>query len=72
VRATNVLNVVEHALDGKDYLVGHELSGADIMMGYFLMAARMLEVVGATHANVAAYWQRLAARAPLQKALSTP
>ena len=70
VRAINALNVLEHALAGKDYLVGKELSGADIMMGYFLMAARMLGVVGAAHPNVGAYWERLAARPGLQKALS--
>jgi hypothetical protein len=40
------------------------------MMGYFLMAARMLGVVGAEHANIAAYWERLAARPGMQKALS--
>jgi glutathione S-transferase len=70
VRAKNVLDVLEHALDGKQYLVGDDLSGADIMMGYFLMAARMLGVVGAEHRNVAAYWERLAARPGFQKALS--
>jgi glutathione S-transferase len=70
VRAINALNVLEHALAGKDYLVGKELSGADIMMGYFLMAARMFGVVGAAHPNVGAYWQRLATRPGLQKALS--
>jgi glutathione S-transferase len=70
VRAKNALDVLERALQGKQYLVGNELSGADIMMGYFLMAARMLGCVGAEHPNVAAYWERLAARAGFQKALS--
>ena len=70
VRAINALDVLERTLAGKEYLVGNELSGADIMMGYFLMAARMLGVVGATHPNVGAYWARLAARPGLQKALS--
>jgi glutathione S-transferase len=40
------------------------------MMGYFLMAAAMLGLVGAPHPNVAAYWNRLAARPALQRALS--
>ncbi len=70
VRAKNALDVLERALGGKQYLIGTELSGADIMMGYFLMAARMLGVVGAEHPNVAAYWERLSARPGLQKALS--
>jgi glutathione S-transferase len=70
VRAKNALDVLERALTGKQYVVGTELSGADVMMGYFLMAARMLGLVGAEHANVSAYWERLAARPGLQKALS--
>ena len=69
-RARLTLGVLERALAGKDYLVGKELSGADIMMGYFLMAARMLGLVGADHPNVNAYWERLAARPGFQKALS--
>ena len=70
VRAKNALDVLERALAGKEYIVGNELTGADIMMGYFLMAARMLGCVGAEHPNVAAYWERLAARPGFQKALS--
>jgi glutathione S-transferase len=70
VRAKNALDVLERALTGKTYLVGSELSGADIMMGYFLMAGRMLGVVGAEHANVNAYWERLTARPGFQKALA--
>ena len=70
VRAKNALDVLERGLKGKDYIVGKELTGADIMMGYFLMAARMLGCVGAEHPNVAAYWERLAARPGFQKALS--
>ena len=70
VRAKNALDVLERALAGKQYIVGNELTGADIMMGYFLMAARMLGCLGAEHPNIAAYWERLAARPGFQKALS--
>ena len=70
VRTTNALDVLERGLAGREYLVGKDLSGADIMMGYFLMAARMLGIVGDQHRNVAAYWERLAARPGFQKALS--
>jgi glutathione S-transferase len=69
-RVRNALDVVERALAGREYLVGRELSGADVMMGYFLMAARMLGIVDAGYPNVAAYWERLAARPGFQKALS--
>lgn len=70
VRTRNVLDVLERALAGKQYLVGNELTGADIMMGYFLMAAGMLGILGADHPNVTAYHQRLAARPGYQKAVS--
>ena len=70
MRAKNALDVLERALQDKHYLVGGERSGADIMMGYLVMAARMLGCVGAEHANIAAYWDRLAARPGFQKALS--
>ena len=70
VRASNVLVVLERALTGKEYLVGTEFSGADVMMGYFLMAARMVGVIGAEHPHVSAYWERLAARPGFQRALS--
>jgi len=70
-RAKNALDVLERALAGREeYVVGKELSGADVMMGYFLMAARMLGLVDAEYPNIAAYWERLAARPGFQKALS--
>lgn len=69
-RTKNALDVIERRLAGREYLVGGTLSGADVMMGYFLMAARMLGILGAEHPNIAAYWERLAARPGFQKALS--
>ena len=69
-RTKNALAVVERGLAGREYLVGKELSGADVMMGYFLMAARMLGIVDADYPNIAAYWERLAARPGFQKALN--
>jgi glutathione S-transferase len=69
-RASNALDVLEKRLAGREYLVGKELSGADIMMGYFLMAARMLGLLNESHRNIAAYWERLAARPGFQKALA--
>src|SRR5262249_54264862 len=68
--AKNALDVLQRAPQRKQNPVGNELSGADIMMGYLLMAARMLGVVGAEHPNVSAYWERLATRPGLQKAMS--
>jgi glutathione S-transferase len=68
-RGRNALDVLERGLAGRQYLVGNALSGADVMMGYFLMASRMLGLLGAEHPNIAAYWERLAARPGFQKAL---
>ncbi len=70
LRAIKALNVLERALAGNQYLIGNEFSGADIMMGYSLLAARMLGLVDGAHTNVGAYWERLATRPGLQKALS--
>lgn len=70
VRALNALNILERALVGKQYLVGNQFSGADIMMGYSVMAARMLGLIDEEQPNIGAYWERLATRPGLQKALS--
>jgi glutathione S-transferase len=70
VRAINALNVLERALVGKQYLVGNKFSGADIMTGYSVLAARMLGLVDQAQPNLGAYWERLASRPGLQKALS--
>jgi glutathione S-transferase len=69
-RAINALNVLERALDGKQYLVGDKFSGADIMTGYSVLAARMLGVAEQAQPNLSAYWERLASRPGLQKALN--
>jgi glutathione S-transferase len=69
-RAVKALDVLERALAGKQYLVGNQFSGADIMVGYSLLAARALGLIDPAHINVGAYWERLATRPGLQKALS--
>jgi glutathione S-transferase len=62
------LDVLERALEGRDYLLGSELSGADVMMGYTLQTAKWLGVLGEGRPNVQAYLARLAARPAFQKA----
>lgn len=68
--AAKTMQVLERALDGKDYILGRELSGADIMLGYTLFASQMLGVLTDEYPNVTAYFARLNARPALQKALA--
>lgn len=65
------LDVVEKALDGRDYLLGAEFSAADIMMGYPLQSAKWFRVLTDAHPRVGAYFARLQARPPFQKAFAT-
>lgn len=68
-RVTAWLDVLEGALDGRDYLVGREFTAADVMVGYAVALAKMLGQVGDAHPRVAAYMERLERRPALQKAL---
>ena len=62
MRAAAAVDVVERALNGKDYLAG-EFSGADIMMGYSLAWATYFEIFpDPKRPNVTAYYERLGAR----------
>jgi glutathione S-transferase len=63
------LDVIERALDGKDYILG-EFSGADIMLGYTLMAAQFLGALGDNHPKTKAYYARLGERPGFQKAMA--
>lgn len=68
-RAQLCVQALDDALEGRAYLLGAEFSAADIMTGYTLMLADWL-LPGDFPANVAAYWQRLAARPCYQKAVA--
>jgi glutathione S-transferase len=68
--AVAAVDVVEAALEGRDFLLGAELSGADVALGYTLLVARAFDAVGEQHARVQAYLRRLLARPAFQKALA--
>jgi glutathione S-transferase len=68
--ATAVLNVLEQALTGKQYLLGVEFSAADIMMGYALLLTKWFGLLTDAYPNVSEYLERLEKRPGLQKALS--
>jgi glutathione S-transferase len=66
--AVGALDVLEHALAGKSYLLGAEFSGADIMMGYTVQVAKWFGMLGDAYPNLNAYLTRLQARPAFQKA----
>jgi len=62
------VGVVDHALAGKDFVLGSEFSAADVMIGSTLGWAQMMGMVGTDHPNVAAYIPRLLGRPAMQRA----
>ena len=67
---TRMLTAVEQGLDGRDYLA-REFSGADIMTGHACVVSARLGADISDKPNVAAYTQRLEARAGLKTAFGT-
>jgi glutathione S-transferase len=56
------LTVVDHALAGRDYILGDDFSAADVMVGSMAAWCVMLGVVGEDLKNVRDYGARLASR----------
>lgn len=65
---TKLLDHVERAVTGHDYLVGDRLSGADINMAYLLEVATASKQIG-DRPNLVAYLERLRARPAYQKSI---
>jgi glutathione S-transferase len=65
------LDVLEHELDGREYILGSELSGADVMLGYTVLVAQAFGILGEARPNLAAYLARLTARPAMRKALAS-
>ena len=65
---TKLLDHVERAVTGHDYLVGDRLSGADINMAYLLEVATASKQIG-ERPNLIAYLERLRARPAYQKSI---
>jgi len=65
---TKLLDHVERAVTGYDYLVGDRLSGADINMAYLLEVATASKQIG-DRPNLIAYLERLRARPAYQKSI---
>ena len=61
-RASSALDVVEHNLNGRAYLLGDEFCAADIMLGFTLAAAQLVGVLDERYPRTAAYLGRLIER----------
>lgn len=68
-RASGALDVLEKALDGKQYLLGNEFTGADIMMGFTLGLGRGLGVVDDRYPRIVAYHDALQERLAFVRAM---
>ena len=68
--ADRMLDKVEAAVAGREFLVGDTLTGADIMMGFTLWSARMLKLLDQRHPETLRYLNALKARPAFAKALA--
>jgi len=68
-RLDRTLEVLEKALEGREYLLASGFSAADVMMGVSLFIMRRLKSLDPKFTNLAAYLGRLEKRPALQKAL---
>jgi glutathione S-transferase len=68
--ANSALQVVDAALDGREWLTG-EFSAADVMMGYSISLANLFKLVTDELPNVKAYLARCSARPAFRRSTST-
>lgn len=64
-----VLGVLDKNLSATPYICGDDFTAADVMLGYDLHLANLVRIPLDSHANVAAYFERLKARPAYQKAV---
>jgi glutathione S-transferase len=62
------LDVVERALDGRQFILGNEFSAADVMLGSTLVWAQMMSLLGDQRAGTSGYLARMGARPAFQRA----
>ena len=67
-RLRQSLELVDHTLAGRDYILGAEFTAADIMLSYGMVMARITKELPAEFANVASYLERLKQRPAYAKA----
>ena len=67
-RLGSVLDVVERALAGREFILGKDFTAADVMMGSTLGWARMFGMMDDARPNSVAYVTRISARPAFQRA----
>ncbi|HYC56592.1 MAG TPA: glutathione S-transferase family protein [Candidatus Binatia bacterium] len=68
--ARSAMDVIEQALEGRDYLLASGFSAADVMLGYTLQTAKFFDLLTDAHPRTCQYFARLLQRPAFQKALS--
>ena len=63
-----VLNVIEPALAGREFILGNDFTAADVMVGSTLGWARAFGMMDDTRPNIAAYVTRLSTRPAFDRA----
>ena len=63
-----VLDVIERALAGREFILGNDFTAADVMVGSTLGWARIFGMMDDARPNIAAYVTRLTARPAFQRA----
>jgi glutathione S-transferase len=71
-RIDATLDVLEKALDGKDFLVRNEFSAADVAIGIAVFFAKRFEMLGEGRPRIAAYLDRLTKRPAFERAVAVP
>jgi glutathione S-transferase len=67
---THYSEILDEELADKAYLAGDEFTAADISVGYALFLMKLFKIYPPGHANLDAYYERLAARRAFQTATS--
>ena len=67
-RLAPALDVIEHALAGRECILGNDFTAADVMVGSTLGWARAFGMMDDVRPNIAAYVARLSARPAFQRA----
>ncbi len=65
-----ILDVIERALGGRDFILGSEFSAADVMLGSTLVWAQMMNLLGEGRPAITGYLGRMASRPAAQRAMA--
>ncbi|MDO8288468.1 MAG: glutathione S-transferase family protein [Parvibaculum sp.] len=63
-----LFKLLDHELEGRDYICGETFTAADIMLGYDLNLCKLIQVSFDEYPNLSAYFERLSARPAFKRA----